>query len=200
MFLEINQMLFGKWEQKHCPASQISLRMEGKKSLPPSLLGFLSMKRVCVSVHRRQECDVSSSDLTCCHGNADRDILWRCSLKKKKIKAVRITLLYYILFHLGLILLKGFKGLFSSANQGIVPYSLRCQDPINVKLSFLCGQGRSMALGDHLLLSLLACTWLHNPSIEPVVMLSIFCASNSLLSRIWEWAGEGPFWACRDQS
>lgn len=72
-------------------------------------------------------------------------------------KRVRITFLHYTLFHLGLILLRGFKGLFSSSNQGIVPYSF-CARFKNVNLSFLCGQGQSMALGDRLLLSLLACT------------------------------------------
>ena len=46
---------------------------------------------------------------------------------EREKKRVRVTLLHYTLFHLGLILLKILKGLFSSANQGIIPCSLHAR-------------------------------------------------------------------------
>ena len=64
--------------------------------------------------------------LACCHGNADRVIWQRCSIKKKNHKKQKKECELHYCIKLCSILdsLKFFKGLFSSTNQGIVPYSL----------------------------------------------------------------------------
>lgn len=144
-------MLFGKWERKDCPGlTDFSEDVgagaveAGRKALPAPLVGFLNLWCGCVSGHRQQQYDISSWVLTCCHGNADWVILRRCSWKKR----VRITLLHYALFHLELILLRVFKGLFSSVNQGVVPCSLcarfqKCQLEFSVWTGPVHGPGWS---------------------------------------------------------
>lgn len=143
----------------------------GQKAPPPALVGFLNLWCVCVSFHRRQEWDISSLDLTFCYRNAVRVILPKYIYIFLK---ARIPLIYYTLFYLGFILLKFFKGLFTSPNQGIIPYLFCARTQLTSTWVFCVDRASPWPW---VIISIIttACTWLHSPSIEPVVMLSIFC-------------------------
>lgn len=130
---------------------------DGKKKSPP-LPCWLSKFVVCLCFSSQSQAARTHHfllRLTCCHGNADRVILWRWSLKKKSKDYIIALQSVPSRAHF----IKGFlKVYFHPQTKELYTLFCLCQDPINVNLSFLCGQGQSMALGDHLLLSLLACT------------------------------------------
>ena len=84
-------MLFGKWEQKDW------LEHNRFSEDGTEFVGFLNVWYVCVSVHRQQEWDISSSVwhavMEMLIGLFDRDVALKKNHKKTK-KGVRITLLY----------------------------------------------------------------------------------------------------------